>query len=134
MRDKQGVRNNLEGDEAPEHITFTRCADWNRKLETLMDSVSARRMLNEISDNVPSHQVVLIDEETTFFDPDEPVRHLNTMIRTGLGSAEFDVWPFPNRILDMQRSKMLAWPDAMQVEIKIHLRKRPCVDAMQRKH
>ena len=66
-----------------------------------------------------------------FSDPDEPVRHMNTMIRIRPGSAEFDVWPFPNRILDMQRSKMLAWPDEMQVEIKIHPRKRPCVDAME---
>ena len=93
-----------------------------------MDRASACGMLNEILDNVPSHQVVLIDEETTFSDPDEPVRHMNTMIRTGPGSAASDVGPFPNRILDMHRSKMLAWPDEMKVDIKIHPRRRPYVD------
>ena len=30
---------------APAHITLTRWADWNRKLEKLMDSSSAKKML-----------------------------------------------------------------------------------------
>ena len=93
-----------------------------------MDSASACGMLNDMLGSLPWHQMVLIDEETTFSDPDEPVRDMNTLIRIRPGSAESDVWPFPSRILDMHRSKMLAWPDKMKVDIKIHPRRRPYVD------
>ena len=69
-------------------------------------------------DSLPSHRRALTDEEPTFSDLWERVRHMKIMIRIGLGSAESDVWPLRNRILDMHRSMILAWPDELKVKVE----------------
>ena len=42
---------------------------------------------------------------------------MNIMIRTGPVRAASDVGPVPHRILDTLRSKILAWPGELKVQV-----------------
>ena len=76
----------------PSYIRLTGVVDWDKKLEAMIDSATARRMLNEIFDVLPTYRKALIDEEATLSHLSERVRHMKIMIRFRLGRAQSDVW------------------------------------------
>ena len=84
--------------------------EWDTKLETMLDSAAARRMLAETLDGLPTHRRALIDEERTLSDVSERVHHMKIMIRIKLGSAE------------------AGGPDELMAKVVLHPRKRPHID------
>ena len=57
-------------------------------METMMDSADAKQLLDDIFDGLPAHRRKVIDEEITYSDLSERVRHLKIMIRIKPGSEE----------------------------------------------
>ena len=60
----------------------------------------------------------MIDEETTYDELSERVRHLNIVIKTKSGSGEQDVWQIRNSILDMHRMGKVGWVENLRVQVK----------------
>ena len=85
-----------------------------QKMETMMDSVTARKLEDGIITSLPTHGRAVIDQEVTYSDLSERVHHLTIMIKIALGCDERDVWPLRNRILDMHRTGMTGWPEKME--------------------
>ena len=83
-------------------IMSTVWVGWDRMLEMMMDIATPRRMLNEVLDD------------------SERVHLMKIMITIRPRSAQSDVWPLRNSILDMHRSKILGCPHELKVKIEIH--------------
>ena len=82
----------MEGDVAgetwgPPHIMLTGWAEWDMMMVTMMDSASARRMLTDILNGLPTHRRALIDEEATLSDLGVRGRHMKNTIRKTLKCA-----------------------------------------------
>ena len=67
----------------------------------------------------------MIDEETTYDELSERVRHLKILIKSGL--EEKDVWPIRSRILDMHRMGKTGWPEKLKVQVEVNPKKEPYV-------
>ena len=70
-----------EGQWAPSFITLNGWVDWDKKMETMMDSADARKLLDDIIVSLPTHRRADIDEEITYSDLSERVHHLKIMTR-----------------------------------------------------
>ena len=96
----------------------------------MMDSANAKKLLEEIFENLPAHRRKVIDEETTYDDLSERVRHSKIVIKSKSGSEERDVWPIRNRILDMHRMGQAGWPDKLDFQLEVNPKKKPIVTEM----
>ena len=75
-------------------LLFNGWVDWDRKMETMMGSADAKKLLGEIFGSLPAHRRKVIDEEVTYSDLSETVHHLKIMIKIKPGwSEEQDFWP-----------------------------------------
>ena len=90
-----------KGQWSPSFITLNGWVDWDKKVETMMDSPNARKLLNDIIESLPTRGRAVINEEITCSDLSEGVHHLKIVIRIKAECEERDVWPIRNRILDM---------------------------------
>ena len=95
-----------------------------------MDSMAARKMVEGIITNLPTHRRAVIDEEVTYSDLSEKMRHWKILMKMKPGCDERDVWPVKNRILDMHRTGMLGWPEKLKVQVELNPRKKPYVTEM----
>ena len=116
-----------EGQWSPPFITLNGWVDWDRQMETMMDSADAKQQLDDIFDSLPAHRRKVIDEEITYSDLSEKVHHMKIMIRIKPGSEEKDVWPIRNRILDMHCVGKTGWPEKLKVQVEVNPRKKPNV-------
>ena len=113
-----------KGQRSPSSITLNGWVDWDRKMETMMDSADAKKLLCETFGSLPAHRRKVIDEEITYSDLSETVHHLKIMER----GKEFR--PIRNRILDMHRMGKAAWPEKLNVQVEVNPKKKPYVTEM----
>ena len=114
-----------EGKEDNGHLFFTKLngwVDWDRKVETVMDTVDARKRIDSIISSLLAHRRAVIGEEVTHSDLSERVRRLKMMISIKSGCDERDVWPIRNRILDMHRMVKTGWPEKLKVQVEVNPR------------
>ena len=128
MENETGERG--RGQLTPSFITLKGWVDWDRKMETMMDSVGARKLVDGIITSLPAHRRAVIDEEVTYSDLSGRVHHLKIMLRIQSGCEERDVWPIRNRIMDMHRARMVGWPEKLKVQVVVNPRKKPYVTEM----
>ena len=57
--------------------------DWNRKMDTMVDGMTARKLVDGTITSLPTHRRALIDEKVTYSDMNERVHHLKIMIKPG---------------------------------------------------
>ena len=62
--------------------------EWDKKMETMMDSANARKLVNDIFESLPTHRRAVSDEEIACSDLSERVHHLKIMLRIKAGSEE----------------------------------------------
>ena len=53
---------------SPSFVTLNGWVDWDKKMETMMDSADARKLLEDIIVILPTHRRAVIDEEITYSD------------------------------------------------------------------
>ena len=111
----------------PSFISLNGWVDWDTKMETMMDSMAAGKLVESIITSLPTHGRAVADEEVTYSDLSEGVHHLKILIRIKPGCDERDVWPVRNGILDVHRTGMLGWPEKLKVQVDMNPRKKPCV-------
>ena len=99
-------------------LTLNGWVDWDRQMETVMDSADATKLLREIFENLPIHRRKVIDEETMYDELSERVRHLKIVMKTKSGSEEQDLWQIRNTILDMHRMGKVGWVENLRVQVK----------------
>ena len=58
------------------------------------------------------------------------VHHWKIVIKIKPGSAENDVWPIRNRILDMHRVGKTGWPEKLKVQVEVNPKQKPNVTEM----
>ena len=80
-----------KGQWSPSFITLNGWVGWDIKMETMMDSADAKRLLDDIIESLPTHRRKVIDEEITYSDLNERVHHLKIMIKIKPGIEERDV-------------------------------------------
>ena len=115
----------------PAIIALNGCVDWDRKMQTMMGSADARRLLDSIIESLLAHRRAVIDEEKiTYSDMNERVHHLKVVIRIKAGIDEGDVWPIGNKILDMHRVEKTGWPGKLKVQVEVNPRKKHNVTEM----
>ena len=119
-----------KGQWSPPFITLNGWVDWEKKMETMMDSAYAKRLLDDVIESLPTHRRAVIDEEISYSDLSERVHHLKIMIKIKPGSDERDVWPIRNRILDMHRVGKTGGPEKLKVQVEVNPRKKPYVKKM----
>ena len=98
-----------------------------RKMETLMDSADAKKLLDDTIESLRAHRRVVIDEDITYSDLNERVRHMEIMLRIKAGSDERDVWPIRKKILDMHRVERTEWPEKLKAQVGVNPRTKPYV-------
>ena len=62
--------------------------DWDKKMETMMDSMAAEKLVGSIITSLPTQRRAVIDEEVTCSDLSERVHHLKILIRIKSGLDE----------------------------------------------
>ena len=115
---------------SPSLTSLNGWVDLDQKMETMMDSVAARKLVEGIIMSLPTHRRAVIDEEVTYSDLSERVHQLKILIRIKPGCDERGVWPIRNRILEMHRTGMLGWPEKLKVQFEMNPRKKPKVTEM----
>ena len=117
---------------SPSFITLNGWVDWDREMETMMDSADARKILKDILQNLPAHRREIIVEGVTFSDLGERVLHMKIVIKIKKETEERDVWQVRNRILDMHRTGQSGWPEKLKVQVDVNLKKKPYVTEMEK--
>ena len=111
-RRRKTIENEVGGYErgqwSPSFIPLKGCVDWDKKMETTMGSMAARKLVESIITSLPTHRRAVIDEEVTYSDLSERVHHLKILIKIKTRCDEREVWPMRNGILDMHRTGMLG--------------------------
>ena len=106
-------------------ISLNVWVDWDKKMETMMDSMAARKLSEGIITSLPTHRRAVTDEEATYSDLSDRVHHTEIWIKVKPGCDARDVWPVRNRTLDMHRTAMLGWPEKLKVQVEMNPRKKP---------
>ena len=125
------MESDLEGKQKgqwfPSFITVSRWMDWDRKIDTMMGSADARKILKDIFESLPTHKRSVIDEQITYSDLSERIHHLRIVIRIKEGSEGRDVWPIRNRSLDVHRVGQSGWREKLKVQVVVNPRKKSYV-------
>ena len=67
-RRKKTVGNDVGESERGQRNTLNGWVDWDRKMETVMETADARRLLDNVISSLPAHRRAFIDEEVTYSD------------------------------------------------------------------
>ena len=70
-----------------------------------------------------THRRAVRDEEVTYSDLSDRVRHLKILIKIKPGCDERDVWVVGKRILEMHRIGMLGCLETLKVQVEMNPRK-----------
>ena len=131
-RRRKAMGDKHKGQWSSAFIKLNGWVDWDKKMETMMDSANAGKILKKILESLPSHRRAIIDEKTIYSDLSERIHHLKIVIKINTGTEEKDVWPIRNRILDMHRAGQMGWPGKLKVQVEADPRKKPHVTEMRK--
>ena len=104
------------------YISLSGWIDWYRKMETMTDIATARKIVDGIINSLPTHRRAVIDEELTYSDLSERVRHLKIIMKVRPGCSESEAWPLRNRTLEIHRAGVTGWPEKLKVQVTVKCR------------